>query len=368
MSSGSVFRRPDGRWRAQWREYPGGPQRSKHFGRKADAERHLTEMLHGLNTGTYIPPEAGKVTVQEYAELWRVAQVHRQSTADRLEVELRRRVYPTFGDRPIASVRPSEVQAWIKGMTFSLAPASVVLAARTFASLYRAAMRDRIVNSSPCDGMKLPEVPPTLVVPPAVETVHRLHDAAPDRMKAVVMVAAGAGLRQGEIYGLTVDRVDFLRRTIKVDRQLVTPKAGEAFLGPPKRPASVRTIPVGDLVVTSLARHLERFPAGTDGLIFTNESGEPIRRQRGSDLWRAVTSRAAVGDVRLHDLRHFYASALIRAGLSVKVVQHRLGHASAVETLDVYGHLWPDDEDRTRAAVDSLLAKPAGDSLVTEHG
>lgn len=57
----------------------------------------------------------------------------------------------------------------------------------------------------------------------------------------------------------------------------------------------------------------------------------------------------------MHALRHFYASMLIRSGCSVKVVQARLGHASASETLDTYSHLWPDDEDRTRAAVDGLL-------------
>ncbi len=66
---------------------------------------------------------------------------------------------------------------------------------------------------------------------------------------------------------------------------------------------------------------------------------------------------------------HVYASALIRKGLSVKVVQARLGHASAVETLDVYGHLWPDDEDRTRQAVDELLGGEVAEHwLRTEAG
>lgn len=61
-----------------------------------------------------------------------------------------------------------------------------------------------------------------------------------------------------------------------------------------------------------------------------------------------------------HDLRHFYASMLIRSGASVKVVQARLGHASAKTALDVYGHLFPDEEDRTRAAMDAMLrADPA---------
>jgi integrase len=69
--------------------------------------------------------------------------------------------------------------------------------------------------------------------------------------------------------------------------------------------------------------------------------------------------------VTMHSLRHFYASLLIRHGESVKTVQARLGHASAAETLDTYSHLWPDSDDRTRAAVDSVLRRVA-DSVRTD--
>ena len=73
--------------------------------------------------------------------------------------------------------------------------------------------------------------------------------------------------------------------------------------------------------------------------------------------------------VRFHDLRHLYASALMRKGLSAKVVQARLGHASAVDTLDVYGHLGPDDRDRIRQAVSELLGSDlTEDWLRTEAG
>jgi integrase len=65
--------------------------------------------------------------------------------------------------------------------------------------------------------------------------------------------------------------------------------------------------------------------------------------------------RAGAEGLRFHDLRHFYASLLTNHGESVKVVQARLGHASASETLDTYAHLWPDNEERTRAAVDDVL-------------
>ena len=96
-------------------------------------------------------------------------------------------------------------------------------------------------------------------------------------------------------------------------------------------------------------------------LVFTGATGRPLRRTRFSDIWRPAAATAGLGDeMTFHDLRHYYASLLIRHGESVKVVQKRLGHKSAVETLDTYSHLWPDSEDRTREAVDEVLVQAAG--------
>jgi integrase len=82
--------------------------------------------------------------------------------------------------------------------------------------------------------------------------------------------------------------------------------------------------------------------------------------------WRAAVEMAGLpAGTGLHALRHYYASLLIRHGESVKTVQARLGHASAVETLDTYSHLWPDSDDRTRDAIDSVLGFTA-DALRTE--
>ena len=171
----------------------------------------------------------------------------------------------------------------------------------------------------------------------------------------MVVLAAGTGMRQGECFGLTADRVDFLRRTITIDRQLMLLGGGPPEFGPPKAPASVRSVPLPDVVGAALAAHLERWPDGEHGLIFTNPAGQAIRRNRFHEVWRSATARAGVEGLRFHDLRHFYASLLINHGESVKVVQARLGHASASETLDTYAHLWPDNEERTRAAVDEVL-------------
>ncbi|HWC11949.1 MAG TPA: tyrosine-type recombinase/integrase, partial [Acidimicrobiales bacterium] len=103
-----------------------------------------------------------------------------------------------------------------------------------------------------------------------------------------------------------------------------------------------------------LAAHLAAFPPGPDGLVVTYEDGRPVRRNRFGAMWRQSQARAGLPH-RFHDLRHHFASALIAGGCSVKVVQKALGHASARETLDTYGHLWPDSEDLTRRAIDAAL-------------
>jgi integrase len=284
---------------------------------------------------------------------------------------LRRHTYPTLGDRQLASIRPSEVQAWTRGLSDALQPSTVGIVHGIAAAIFKAAVRDRIIPASPCEGTKLPRKQPTRVEPLTTEQVEALVSAVPARYRALVVLAAGTGMRQGECFGLTADRVDFLRRQLRVDRQLVTVPGHAPFLAQPKTRASHRTIPLPTVVLDELARHLEAFPvteqpirdggpsAAEQGaaLLFTEEEGEPIRRTAFSaKVWRrAVKATGAPAGSGFHELRHYFASLLIRHGESVKTVQARLGHATAAETLDTYSHLWPDSDDRTREAVDAVL-------------
>jgi integrase len=145
---------------------------------------------------------------------------------------------------------------------------------------------------------------------------------------------------------------------------------GAPRLAPPKTRASRRDVPLPDVILEALSAHIAVYPPNSpDRLVFTNERGEPIRRSVFSRVWRrAADACGAPAGTTFHDLRHHYASLLIRHGESVKVVQARLGHASAAETLDTYSHLWPDSEDRTRAAVDSAWRARADSSRTESRG
>ncbi len=314
-------------------------------------------------TGRCIDPAAGKITFKTYADRWRSDQVHRKGTASQVETNLRLHVYPRIGHRAIGAIRQGEIKGLVKSMINGsdngrpLAASTVKTIHAWVGSIFSAAVSDQVIPRSPSNGVRLSEVEKPMVVPWEVGRVQAIVEAVPDRYRALITVGAGTGVRISEALGLTVDRVDFLRRTVIVDRQLVKAVGGEPIFGPVKdRQNRPRVIPLPDVVLDLLSEHLVLWPAAPDGLVLRNERDEPIRRTTFSDIWRKAVEPLGVplGD-GYHQLRHFYASVLIDNGASIKVVQERLGHTSVQMTLDTYSHSWPDSEDSTRAAVDLVF-------------
>ncbi|MDQ4091517.1 MAG: tyrosine-type recombinase/integrase [Actinomycetota bacterium] len=126
------------------------------------------------------------------------------------------------------------------------------------------------------------------------EAVEAIASAMPHRYRAMVTLAAGTGLRQGEVFGLSLPKVDFLRRSLRVDQQLQVLAGAGPFLAPPKTEASRRTVPLPNVVVAALAAHLASFSPGADALVFTNDKGEGIRRSRFNEVWHRAVKDAGL--------------------------------------------------------------------------
>lgn len=353
-------------WRARYRD-PTGKERSKTFVKRIDAERFLTSVEHSKLSGAYVDPALGKVTFREFAEKWRAVQPHRAGTKTAVEQHLRLHIYPVIGDRPIAAIKRSEIQGLVaklgqprpeKGKKDrpGLRASTIAVVYGRVVAVFEAAMRDRVISSTPCDEITLPTPPPRRAEVLLPEQVAALAGYVPGRYRALILFAAATGLRPGEVFGLTVDRVDFLRGTVTVDRQLVRVRGKGVDFGEPKTAASYRTIPVPENVTDLLASHLSQWPAHESGIIFTNQRGLPVQGHPFAEVWRTAKKKPDIPTwATPHHLRHFYASVLIRSGASVKVVQTRLGHSSAKTTLDLYAHLFPEEEDRTRDAIEAEL-------------
>lgn len=343
-------------YRVRWRD-PSGKQKSETFTKRRAADRRATEVEHQTLTGSYVDPKAGRITLRSYANEWLASQVGAPGTRQARKDAFELHIFPTFGDQPIASIRPSDVQAWIAGL--ALGPRASVNTVSKLSSMFGAAISDRVVVENPCLGRKLPKVPKRLVVPPTPDAVGKLAVAMPDEWRLFVALGSGLGLRPGEALGLTVDRVDFLGRQVLVDRQSRRTRGEPLAFGPLKTEASTRILPLPDSVGKAISAHIASQGTGDEGLLIHSATGNHQSNQRLSDMMSAACTRAKIPALRAHDLRHFYASLLIAQGASVKTVQARLGHATAAETLDTYGHLWPDNEEQTRAAIDNVLGMVA---------
>jgi integrase len=345
----SIKKRENGKWRARYRD-AAGREHARHFERKVDAQRWLDQVTASVVRGDYVDPKAGRLTLASYAATWESIQVSSEGTQRIVDNALRLHILPELGAYPLAAIRPSQVQAFVKQLEAKgLAAGSIRGIYHVLTQVLTAAVDDRLISMTPCRRVTLPKADDAEVVPPTIEQVMAYRDAIGDQWRALVVTLAGSGVRIGELLGLKVADVDFLRRTIKVERQ--RNQRGE--IRPVKSKTSRRTIPVGQVVIDALAAHLAAYPS--DDALFVDEIGEPLLYRRWRSLSEAAAKSAQV-DLSAHGLRHFYASALIAGGASVKQVQERLGHSSPVITLEIYSHLWPGDDDRTRDVIDAALA------------
>jgi integrase len=332
------------------------------FDLKRDAQRWLDEQTAGLVTGQWADPRAGKETFKAYAERWRKRQVHAPTTQDAFEGILRVHVYPHIGTMRLDAIAPSDVQELVRRWTDSAAPTTVEGRYTILATVFRGAVRDRILPTTPCLDIRLPRATPrSALVPISTDTVLALREAMPPRFHAFVTLGAGTGMRRGELLGLTLDRISVDFGTIRIDRQLArTSTSQRVEFAAPKTRASVRTIGVADLVLEAIAAHVATYGTHRSGLLFTSEVGSPVGTSVLQRAWSIAAQRVRT-EATPHDLRHYFASVQIAGGCSIKKLQHLLGHKSATETWDTYGHLMGDEDDRSRAVIQAALATPAAE-------
>lgn len=236
-------------------------------------------MQHDLLTGAYVDPARSRTTVTDFYRTWSARQPWRPSTRESVRTRIDNHVLPVLGARPFSSLRRGDVEAWLAGRR--LAPSTAGIALQQLSSMLEAAVADGLIARNPARGVRRPKVNGALVVPFTPEEIDRLIEAAAPSFAVALVLGARCGLRDGEAAGLTVDRVDFLRRELTVDRQLVTGRSGglPTSFGPLKTANSYRTVPLADSTVTVLAVLLEARGAGVDGLLL-HEAGRAVNAAR----------------------------------------------------------------------------------------
>ncbi|SBS70187.1 site-specific integrase [uncultured Microbacterium sp.] len=363
----SVKQRADGSWRARYRD-AADTEHARHFATRRAAQAWLDEVTSSMVTGRWVDPIASSITLQQYYDDWSTRQIWASGTVTAMNLAMRT---CTFGELELNRLSRSHIEGWIKAMSVQgLAPGTIKTRVNNVRGVIRAAVRDRRLPEDPSAGVKLPRVrkiDSAMRIPTPAE-VAALLDAAPSWFAPYIALCAFAGLRLGEASALQSGDIDFLRRKIHVRRQVQRVAAREVSITAPKY-GSERAIDAPDELLAMLTEHLRTTtPLGAARWLFDGQYGEPPHQNTVGYWWRLAKRDANVEGIRLHDLRHFYASGLIASGLDVVTVQRSLGHARATTTLNTYSHLWPTAEERTRSAASELMRSVLASSPATATG
>ena len=345
-----------------------GKQTSETFQTLEEARDFKARLRSKNADGVSVDPKTGRMSVQSYGEEWLTTKkaTKRERTVAVYTNLLRTHVFPTLGGKYMNAVTQRDIQRLVTSLYEGpLSARSVRLVHRTMAAMFRTSVVAGLRASSPCVGIELPTVVGKEVSPLDMKQVWALATNIDARYRALVLLAAGTGLRVAECLGLTWDRIDLEGQTATVDRQITR----YGCLAVPKSQASRRVVPLPDMAVQALKEHKRSHPPqtrimiGANGksedveLVFTSARERVLTQDTIRPPFRRACDRAGLSrSVTFHTLRHTYASLLIDAGESPKLVQTRMGHSTISITMDVYGHLFPNAGLRTRSAIDTAFS------------
>jgi integrase len=376
MASGTVYRRvtPSGAasWvaHATWQEGGKRRQSKRSFATKKLAQSALTELLATHQSGTFVAPN--RVTLAEFVVPWLAGlknQGRKPTTLKGYRGCLERHVVPVLGSVLLQDLRATDLDSLYAALLGRLSMTSVHHVHAVVNKLLHDAERKGLVQRNVARLANAPSLTtargrgPEMTVWTPAELSTFLAAIEGNRNEALFRLMAMTGLRRGELVGLRWSDVELDRHRLTVN-QAATVVGGVEAVDLPKTRLSRRVIDLDGDTATLLARHRARqlelylrlgVTASASDRVFTNEIGDPIRPHSvGQAFGRLVTS-AGVRLIRLHDLRHTHASHLLMAGINVKVVSERLGHASVSFTLDTYAHVMPGQQAEAAAAAAALL-------------
>jgi integrase len=378
------------RWLACWLD-PDGQERTKAFATKTPADKYWAKMETDRDRGEYYDPKAGQARFDGIAARWLSSRQVDPSTYIRYESVYRLHVEPTFGRRPVKAIKPSEVQAWQADLGTRFSSSTVAGSRLVLLGVLDLAVADDLIKKNPArspvvktvvadDGEKIQAW--------GTEVVDRVTDAHPELLRLLPIIGSTCGLREGELFGLAIEDIDFDERVLHVRRQLKKLGRDHVFALP--KNDRERTIPLPAWTVQCIRVHVAKFkptpcslpwerPDGrlrTHNIMFRwTDGGHMKPRAYSETTWKPAIAAAGVipkptKDDRkrkkyittrregTHQLRHHYASVMLAGGVSIKELAEYLGHHDPGFTLRLYAHMLPDSHDRARRVIDEKLFRP----------
>jgi integrase len=377
------------------------------------AQAWLAKAQHESTRGEFVDPRDGAILLSSYVQdhWWPSQNYPDPSTRATVWGKVKNHILPHLGAMPLNAIRTPQLRAWLKTLNGQLGPSTVHDVWGSLSAILQAAVDDERITKNYCRSQKSVR-PPARPEPRAEawsrERVLLVREAIEERVRLAVDLGVGAGLRQGEVFGLAVEDVDWEGQMLHIQRQVKKVGSRLCFALPKGR--KTRSVPVPPYLLECIREHLERWPAravtlpwGDPGegetekevkeraprtfeLLLPSPRGGAWRRDYFNDrFWKpaleAVGLAAAPQVVRrpvagrpgvtrtvrkyeedremgFHSLRHTFASVHLDARENPVAVSKWLGHADASITLRVYAHMMPAADGRGRSALQTWFEGP----------
>jgi integrase len=334
-------------------------------GTKSEAERKLRVKLVEIESGNHV--NESSETLNEFLDRWLLLRKPAISirTYDDYSEMLERYVRPAMGYRLISSLTSTDIQTLYTNMIGRRLSNRTVRYTHTIlnAALKRA-LGMGVIKTNPAQSpdIELPKKESKEMRALSPEEVRKFLEVLKgDRYEAFFILALDSGMRPEEILGLKWEDMDLtrgaviIRRTLCRKRKKPQDMRRALYLGIPKTSKSRRTILISQKTTAALISH--RPPdSGPDDFVFTARGGGPvIAESLIRTHFKPALKRAGLPNIRLYDLRHTMATALLVAGVNPKIVSERLGHSSIVLTLDTYSHVIPGLQEMAIQKLEEVL-------------
>jgi integrase len=376
-NEGTINQRKDGRWESRITVgYRDGKQiRKCLYGKtRQDVAAKLSSALTDVQRGQILPDH--KISLKSFLDTWLSGTAKtrlRVSTYSRYEILINKHIVPHIGRVAVGKLSPQQVQRlWTQLQQDGLSARTVIQIRAILRTALNQAVRHGLTPRNVAalsDPPKPAPFKPVFLDPEQADKL--LKEVKGHHLEALITLALTAGMRIGEILGLTWGDLDLKGRQLHV-RQQQQRVGKELITCDPKTERSARTLPLTQLAVDALDAHRKRqiksvragFESGhlMTGRVFINEKGSPVENGTVLRQFQRLVKEAGMPKMRLHDLRHSCATLLLSRGVHPRVVMEILGHSTIAMTMNVYSHVIPqiarDAADQMDAIFDSPTSTP----------
>ncbi len=353
-------------------------QKSIYGKSQAAVQKKMNDALHQIDEGTYTEPS--RLTLSQWLDIWLKEYTGgiKEQTLVQYESVSRNHLKPNLGHVKLSALKPHMIQTLYNRLVREMkkSPKTVKNINGVLHKVLQQAVLLQYIPVNPCQAVQLPKVHKANIQALTEAQIRDfLKDIQGSLYEDILKVDLFTGMRQGEIMGLTWDRVDFNTGTILIDRQMILErKRGGAYKFASTKTDRARKIKPAPFVLDILRarkdrQHFEKEAAGDKwdegpfsgaGLVFTTPLGAHFGKDTLTHNVTRIGQRIGVPSLRFHDLRHTYAVISIRAGDDIKTISSNLGHSTIAITMDTYAHFTEDMQNDSAAHMQAYSARFAG--------